>query len=300
MAGSPSSLPGDRLVRGTFARWTETTGWVDRDGLPLPEMVFVIGYTTVLQRWKDQKAEVITAHPLPDPKQLNATIPDRGMGVGPGRPAAPAMELTFVIYMIDLKTGAIFTYANSTAAQSSPTTQLEEQIGVMRLLRGEHVLPIVRLEKRPMKTQFGMKSRPHLQIIEWRTPGGGGPKLAPQPPSPQLSGPATAVAPVTAPAHRPDCTAPISTAAATAAAAHQLRPHRCTPTPRHRRFSTTRSRSNRSRLRNSSPTSCRRGPEASERKHPQQQRGRRLASRTFREATMPKSTGIVETFSQSA
>ena len=63
----------------------------------------------------------------------------------------------------------------------------------MRLLRGEHVLPIVHLEKRQWKSpKYGMQTRPHLQPIEWRTPGGGGPKLAPQSPPPQLIGPATA------------------------------------------------------------------------------------------------------------
>ena len=29
--GSPTGLPGDRVMRGTIARWASSTGWVDRD-----------------------------------------------------------------------------------------------------------------------------------------------------------------------------------------------------------------------------------------------------------------------------
>ena len=62
-------LSGDRVTRGTVARWSATTGWVDRDGLPLPDTMLVVGYTTVLRRWKDKKPEYITEHPLTDPKR---------------------------------------------------------------------------------------------------------------------------------------------------------------------------------------------------------------------------------------
>src|SRR5262249_18374896 len=203
-------LSGDRVRRGTVARWSATTGWVDRDGLPLPDTMLVVGYTTVLRRWKDKKPEYITEHPLPDPKHLNATIPVAEWEIGLDGKPLPPWKLTYVIYMVDAgKTGRQFTYAHDTYGAMLCFNNLEEAIGVMRLLRGEHVLPIVHLEKRPMKTQFGMKTRPHLDPIELRTPGGGGPKLAPQSPTPQLAGPATAPAP----------TAPAPTAAPTPAPA---------------------------------------------------------------------------------
>jgi hypothetical protein len=90
--------------------------------------------------------------------------------------------------------------------------------GVVHLLRGEHVYPIVRLDKRQWKSRkYGMQTRPHLDPIEWRTPGAGGPKLAPQSPTPQLTGPATAPTPALAPTPAP--TAPAPTAAPTPAPA---------------------------------------------------------------------------------
>jgi hypothetical protein len=118
--GSPLSLSRNRLLRGTIARWTDTTGWTDNDGLPLPETMFVIGYTTALQRWKDNKPETITEHPLPDPATLNAAIPVAEWEIGlDGKPRLP-WKLVYVIYLIDLNTGAIFTYSNS--ASSSPAS----------------------------------------------------------------------------------------------------------------------------------------------------------------------------------
>jgi hypothetical protein len=218
--GFGSGLPGDRVTRGTVARWTETTGWVDRDGLPLPDTMLVVGYRPIVRRWKDKKPEDITEHPLPDPKQLNAMIPLAEWEIGKDNKPREPWKLTYVIYMIDINSGAIFTYANSTFGAKIAYEQLEEGIGVMRLLRGELVLPIVRLEKRPMKTQHGMKTRPHLQPIEWRGPGGGGPKLAP-PPSPQISGPTAATTPTTAPASTP-ASPPASTPASAPGAAPAL------------------------------------------------------------------------------
>src|SRR5262249_6704401 len=70
-------------------------------------------------------------------------------------------------------------------------TNLEEAIAVMRMLRGEHVYPIVHLEKRPWKSaKFGMQMRPHLQPTgDWRSPGRF--QSMPPSPTPQISGPST-------------------------------------------------------------------------------------------------------------
>ena len=88
--GSPTGLPGDRVMRGTIARWASSTGWVDRDGLPIPETMLVIGYITVLRRWKEKRPEYISEHPLPDPDELNKAIPiaewETGLDGKPRRP----------------------------------------------------------------------------------------------------------------------------------------------------------------------------------------------------------------------
>jgi len=195
--GLPAGLSGDRFDRGVQARWNENTNWVDRDGLPIRSPVLIIGQAIALRRWKDNQPETITVHPLPDPAKLNSAIPMTEWQTGPDGNPRPPWALIYATYFIEPNSATLYTYANSTFGAKLAHEQLEEQIGVMRMLRNELVYPIVNLEKRPMKTRFGMKSRPHFHIVDWRAPGSGSP-LAHQPPSPQLSGPTTTPAPAPA------------------------------------------------------------------------------------------------------
>jgi len=52
--------------------------------------------------------------------------------------------------------------------------QNSNRVHAMRRLRGQDVCPIIELSKAPMKTRFGMKSRPEFRIVDWCTFGGGG------------------------------------------------------------------------------------------------------------------------------
>ena len=141
-------LSGDRVPTWDRRTVDRDYGLVDRDGLPLPDTMLVIGYTTVLQRWKDKKPETSpnTRFPI---RSTQRRDPSGGMGDRPGRQANAAVEA----HLRDLhdrpgKTGGLFTYAHSTYGAMLAYKNLEEAIGVMRMLRGEHVLPIVHLEKR--------------------------------------------------------------------------------------------------------------------------------------------------------
>jgi hypothetical protein len=219
MTAPPTTgLPGDRVIRGTLAQWTAPKGWFDRDGMPVPETMLVIGYTIVLQHWKNNKVEYKTEQPLPDPAALNDAIPPADWEIGrDGKPRKP-WEHAYVVYMVDLKTGALYTYKNTTYGAMLAYTALEEQIAVYRMLCGEHVFPIVHLEKRYWKSAtYGLVPRAHFQIVEWRKPGGA--MVESPSPTPQLTGP-LAVTPPTAPAPTPTpATAPASTTAAPAAPA---------------------------------------------------------------------------------
>ena len=50
--------------------------------------------------------------------------------------------------------------------------ELTEQIASMRNRSKASAMPIVELQSRQMKTDFGLKPRPHLQIVGWRFPDG--------------------------------------------------------------------------------------------------------------------------------
>jgi hypothetical protein len=39
-------------------------------------------------------------------------------------------------------------------------------------MRGEKVIPMIELSSKPMRTRFGMKSRPDFKILDWVNFGG--------------------------------------------------------------------------------------------------------------------------------
>ena len=189
---------GGRSGRGAYIRWSAEQGWTDRDGLPPPPEMLVPAVREILQRWKDNKPETIVALPLPDPDVLNAAIPVKEWEKGlDGKPRPPWAHCAQV-FLIDPATGAAFTFTSPTAGGHIAFNLLRDQVANMRVLRGARVMPLVRLAERPMKTQFGLKSRPHFEIIDWKAPGD--PTALPTEPAPQLP---KATAPAPAPEPEP-------------------------------------------------------------------------------------------------
>ena len=187
--------PPERL-RGAIARWNKEHGWHDSDGVVVPSPMLVIGTDILLVRWYPQREE-IRAKPLPDPALLNSTIPRSEWREGLNGAPEPPWKKNFEIRMIDPAGGKLYTFCNSTYGSLICFEQLNEQVFITKQLRGKGVLPLCKLEKRPMPTKQGMQSRPHLEPIEYRESGG--PISVSTPPAPPQLPPAT---PATAPAAR--------------------------------------------------------------------------------------------------
>jgi hypothetical protein len=111
-----------------------------------------------------------------------------------------------VLYFVNLATGELYTYAAATIGAHIAFDALKEATVCMRALRGARVMPVVNLSERPMKTNFGMRRRPHFEIIGFDTPAGGANAVPPMPPTPQLTGPATAHTPTPATSPTPQPT----------------------------------------------------------------------------------------------
>ena len=54
------------------------------------------------------------------------------------------------------------------------------------------MLPLVNLSEKPWNTSWGLRERPYLEIIGWKSPGGDASLVPPTPATPQLTGPAAA------------------------------------------------------------------------------------------------------------
>jgi hypothetical protein len=190
--GFHGSLNSGRLLKGTGVKWTDTEHWMGRDGRTPPSPLLVIAINEILQRWKDGKAEIINEKPLPDPAQLNSTIPTAEWEHGNDNTPRPPWAHVVVVYFVNLATGEFFTYAAATSGGHIAYDAFKEAVITMRALRGARVMPIVNLSERPMKTKFGMKRRPHFEIIAWKTPGDHSKAVPVKPMPPQISGPVTA------------------------------------------------------------------------------------------------------------
>jgi hypothetical protein len=199
------NLPIDRVLLGTTALWDAEAKWHDRDGLPIPPTPKLVLRTfTILRRWLDNEHIDITEYPLPDVGELNATI-KKPWRTGLNGQEEPPFSKYYVVWFCDPQTGALYTYLNKTYGAKLAYEQLEEQIAVVRTLRGANVVPVVHLDERPMKTKkYGMKSRPHFHVIDWKVPanpnGTGDAQLPSQSSTQQLGGPTGAAAPAPPPA----------------------------------------------------------------------------------------------------
>lgn len=99
--GFSGSLNSGRPTKGSIIRWSESQHWLDRDDLAPPSPLLVIAIDEALQRWRDNKPEVIRDKPLPDPDDLNSAIPVAEWEMDlTGQPRKPWAHVT-VVYFID-------------------------------------------------------------------------------------------------------------------------------------------------------------------------------------------------------
>jgi hypothetical protein len=191
--GFSGSLSSGLFRSNNYLRWTDTNRWFDRDGLKPPSPLLVLAIDEALQRWKDNKQEIIRDKPLPDTEQLNAAIPQSEWERGLDGKLRKPWEHVVIVLMVDPNTGKSFRFTSATRGAHIAYNDLKEAVITMRALRGANVVPAVNLSERPFKTNFGMRKRPHYEIIGWKTPGGGGGQALPaRPATPQLPGPTAA------------------------------------------------------------------------------------------------------------
>jgi hypothetical protein len=155
------------------------------DGVTPPGELLVVGITHGLQCWKDRELlDELSEEddPLPDAKELNNQIPQAEWGLGlDGKPRAP-WQFNWVVYLFDPDLGETYTYLNSTTGASIAVERLDDRLKMTQRLRGK-VLPIVKLDSRPMKIAALniTKLRPEFSVTEWRDFNGEPAQLPPPP-----------------------------------------------------------------------------------------------------------------------
>ena len=179
-----------------YLKWTDALGWHDRDGCKPPSPLLVWKMTEFAGSWLDRQ---LLKEPLSKLEQLNAAVPESELERGQDGKPVPRWKCFVGIYFIDPATGKGFRYEHSTWGARKMADELSESVANMRILRGGMCLPLVHPSEKPWKVDTGLRKRPILEVIDWKTPAGEGPKSIPTPeaPTPQL--PSPAVAPVKTP-----------------------------------------------------------------------------------------------------
>jgi hypothetical protein len=130
-----------------------------------------MGKIRAVQCWGDQQVlDCIVQtdnEPLPDVKELNDKIPQSdwrkdltGKLVGP-------WQNVWGFYLCNPQDASTYTFVNSTVGSRIAYEKLNDRIEFMRAFRGANVAPIVKLDHRKMKTQFGEKLRPEFTVVSW-------------------------------------------------------------------------------------------------------------------------------------
>ena len=163
----------DHLIKGTILRCVDGR-WADRNGISYPTgtVMLALGTTQALQHWQDgMPIDTIlkqAGQPLPDAKELNAEIPQEEWELGLDNKPRPPWVVQFVVYLIDPNDASAYTFINSTIGARIAVEHLENRVRAMRMLRGAQVVPLIKLDSRPMTTKYGAKLRPEFAIVDWR------------------------------------------------------------------------------------------------------------------------------------
>src|SRR5262249_32637860 len=124
-----------------------------------------------LVHWKDQKPveEIVKQKgvPLPDIDELNSAIPQAEWETGLDGHKRPPWVKTWRVFLISPESGERFMFSNSTTGAMRAVLELADGHKWICKMRGERVLPLVELRSRTMSTKFGMKMRPHFEIVDW-------------------------------------------------------------------------------------------------------------------------------------
>jgi hypothetical protein len=163
----------DSVIVGTRIKFVDK--WT-ADGLELPagNKYLAFGTDKILQRFHDDGVDTIREKPLPNPDDLNSQIPQSEWQPDLNGNPRPPWQYGYIVYLLDEATAEKFTFINSTIGARIAVHALQDRVASMRILRWVNVIAEVELASRPMKTRFGLKSRPHFHIVGWRQLGGAG------------------------------------------------------------------------------------------------------------------------------
>jgi hypothetical protein len=168
--------------------------WSDRTGQPLPlEPYVAVDCRKEAIRWLEKIViDRISGDQKPDVDSLNDAVPRSEWEEGFDHQPKPPWSMAYNVFLVCPADGSRLICSNSTFGMKAAYYDLKDKVGFMRKYKGAHVVPVIKLASVMMKTRFGMKTRPHFEVISWQVFGG------PSSEAPAITGPAPVTPPTPA------------------------------------------------------------------------------------------------------
>jgi hypothetical protein len=160
-----------RVIQGTKLKFLDPR-WVIAEQDVTRMHLTVIGVRNVVNRWSDDNVSIETrilepGEKFPNFEQLNNTCDRSEWRESFGKLVGP-WSGQHCVYFIDEKLNP-YTWASpiNTIGSAICVREFVDQVKRVRRFRGENVYAVVELSHVDFRTGFGLRQRPHLQILEW-------------------------------------------------------------------------------------------------------------------------------------
>jgi len=165
----------DDPAQGTEIRLITDTIVTGREKTPRPagKQDIVIGHAEAWRRLEaGAKPQWLKRQPG-EPKPPQPFVPEDEFVTDLSGKKVNPWRYVHYIYLLDAKTGTVATFVTDSVGGAMAVDELSQQIIAMQRFRGTAAVPVVELKVVPFRTRFGVKKRPHFEILGWRTAGGG-------------------------------------------------------------------------------------------------------------------------------
>jgi hypothetical protein len=166
---------GGRQIQGTLLtfvdkQWFAGTGKF-KEEVPIGTQLIAVAFRQGWKRWKDgvvvDFVTEIDGH-YPRRNELGY-LDEREWECGPDDKPGDPWQDSREIVLVDPKTFAEYTFCTATKGGRGEVDRLKGSVETARRFRPGK-LPIVCLEWKRMSTDYGMKSKPFLRIVDWFPP----------------------------------------------------------------------------------------------------------------------------------
>lgn len=173
--GDAAAEASDRVLQGHLLKFTDGTWTYGQLATIVPESLRLIAHAVAAAwvRWEGGKPVQYEMHKgaiWVDRDQLGYDDESKWENGPDGKPRDPWQKTKFV-YLSEPTSVEVYTFTTSSASGLGAISDLANTIARKRF-SGRKVLPLVQLDRAPMKTKFGMKRKPVFKIVDWLLPDG--------------------------------------------------------------------------------------------------------------------------------